>query len=155
MSERHSGTGAPAPYEKADVSIRGIVLFTVGLAVATALSMWLMGGLFRQLDEREAREAEAIPPTTRVPGARPQRPPEPVLQGAPGSRFELQDPIVEMQAWRRHEDELLSSSGWIDRNAGTVRIPIDQAKRLLLERGLDVRGETSDGERSTREASSP
>ena len=155
MSERQSGSGAPAPYEKADVSIRGILLFTVGLAVATALSMWLTAGLFRQLGEREAREAEAIPPATRVPGARPQRPPEPVLQGAPGSRFELQHPIVEMEAWRRHEHELLNSSGWVDRNAGTVRIPIERAKRLLLERGLVVRGEASDGESSEPEESSP
>ena len=35
---------------------------------------------------------------------------------------------------------MLTTYGWVDKNAGTVRIPIDRAKELLLERGLPVRG---------------
>ena len=50
-----------------------------------------------------------------------------------------------MEAHREREDELLGSYGWVDRNAGVVRIPIDQAKRLLLERGLPVRASAGGG----------
>ena len=36
----------------------------------------------------------------------------------------------------RSEDEVLDSYGWVDKNAGVVRIPIDEAMKLTLERGL-------------------
>jgi hypothetical protein len=37
---------------------------------------------------------------------------------------------------RAAEDGDLNSCGWVDRNAGIVRIPIDRAMQLILERGL-------------------
>ena len=37
---------------------------------------------------------------------------------------------------RAAEDADLNSYSWIDRNAGTVRVPIDRAMQLILERGL-------------------
>ena len=40
----------------------------------------------------------------------------------------------------RHEHEMLTTYGWMDRNAGIVRLPIERAKELILERGLPVRG---------------
>ena len=42
--------------------------------------------------------------------------------------------------FRAHEHEVLTTYGWTDKNAGVVRIPIERAKDLLLERGLPVRG---------------
>jgi hypothetical protein len=36
---------------------------------------------------------------------------------------------------------MLSSYGWLDRNAGVVRIPIDRAMKMTVERGLPVRQE--------------
>jgi len=59
-------------------------------------------------------------------------PPEPRLQTNP--RQDLSD-------LRAREDQTLSSYGWVDRNAGVVRIPIDQAIKLTLERGLPARQE--------------
>jgi hypothetical protein len=135
-----SGT-APTPqggYERSDVDIRRIVQFAVGLAVATAASLALMGWLYRSFEGREARQDAAQQPATRIETGE-RRPPEPVLQGAPGSRFELQPPRREVEALRREEQASLGSSAWVDRNAGVVRIPIEHAKRLLLERGLPVR----------------
>jgi hypothetical protein len=126
-------------YEKSDVSIKGVVWFTGVLALACAGIMVLIVYLMGRYELREARVDAASLPATRVPGAAPQRPAGPVLQGAPGSAYELQHPMVEMQAWDRQMDERLSSSGWVDRNAGVVRIPIAEAKRLVLERGLPVR----------------
>jgi len=126
-------------YEKSDVTIGGVVTFTTVLAVATAVVMALMVWLYQGLEGRAARVDAASQPRTRVQGQVPEHPPEPVLQGSPGSNFELADPIVEMEAWDRRMDEKLATSGWTDRNAGTVRIPIDEAKRLVIERGLPVR----------------
>jgi len=39
---------------------------------------------------------------------------------------------------RANEDAVLNSYGWADRRAGTVRVPIDRAMDLLVERGLPV-----------------
>lgn len=46
---------------------------------------------------------------------------------------------MNFQKFRAEEDHLLTSYGWVDQNAGVVRLPIDRAKALLLERGLPVR----------------
>jgi hypothetical protein len=43
-----------------------------------------------------------------------------------------------LHAW---EDRVLTTYAWVDRNAGTVRIPVDRAKDLALERGLPARRE--------------
>jgi hypothetical protein len=53
-------------------------------------------------------------------------------------------PGVDLKALRAAEDAELHSYGWIDRKNGTVRIPIERAMQLILERGLpDVgRGQT-------------
>jgi len=70
------------------------------------------------------------------------------LQIAPGSKTALKTPDYEMkeveQQWRRD----LSSYGWINKNSGTVRIPIDEAERLLLQRGVPTL--EGRGDRATR-----
>ena len=43
---------------------------------------------------------------------------------------------------RTAEDEQLKSYGWVDRNGGVVRIPIDEAMKLTLQRGLPARQST-------------
>ena len=140
---RNGGTGAH--YERSDVSVIGIVLSTIGLVVGSALALALMAWMFLEFEKRAAAaEAERIPPT-RVSEPLPEHPPKPVLQAAPGSSFELRNPAIEMQDWRRQEQELLESSGWVDRNNGIVRIPVERAKQLLLERGLPVRERPPDG----------
>jgi hypothetical protein len=57
-------------------------------------------------------------------------PPEPRLQT---------DPRDDMANLRRSEDDVLDSYGWVDRNAGVVRIPIERAMTLVVERGLPTR----------------
>src|SRR5579875_1217650 len=39
----------------------------------------------------------------------------------------------------KQQNQILNSYGWVDRKAGIVRIPIDQAMDLLLQKGLPVR----------------
>ena len=50
------------------------------------------------------------------------------------------------------ESALLDSYGWVDKDAGTVHIPIEDAMRLTLERGLPVaaRGATGAQPATTR-----
>ncbi len=114
--------------ETSDVSIAGIAVFVIVLIVAAVLIHGAVWVLYRY-DER----------TTVTEGAREfpiaaesmQRlPPEPRLQT---------DPRDDLLNLRRTQDQALHSYAWVDRNAGIVRIPIEQAMKLTAERGLPTR----------------
>jgi hypothetical protein len=116
----------PGPgHEESDVSIRGIVRFGIGLAVAAAVIHVAMWGLFRLLDARESREERPVPPLVAAGLAR----------TPPGPRLEP-DPLAPRRAMQAREDVLLRTYGWVDRGSGTVRIPVERAMELLVERGL-------------------
>lgn len=131
------------PYETSDVSIKGVVGFGAVLAVATALVFLLMLGAFKLFERQVAADQLADAPATRIESDGPTHPPAPVLQGSPGSEFPLADPRFEMEAMTAEQDELLHGSGWINRTEGRVRLPIETAKRLMLERGFPTREEAS------------
>jgi hypothetical protein len=81
------------------------------------------------LERREAIEKTARYPMSLSVGERPL-PPSPRLQNYP---------FQDIKELRQNETPLLGAYQWIDRNAGTVRIPIDRAMDLLAERGLPYR----------------
>lgn len=139
MSRQEVDTSAG--YERSDVTIKGVAYFIVGLAAVTAFLMALMVWMQASFENHKVAQEAAARPATRVAVEGLAHPPEPVIQGAPGSRFELADPVVEMEAHLESMHEILTTSAWVDRERRIVRIPIDHAKKLLLERGVPVRGE--------------
>jgi hypothetical protein len=120
-------------HETSDVNVRAILGFGIALVIVAGVihvALWLM---FMYFAQREASRA-----VTQFPMAVTQQnrvPPEPRLQTNP--RQDLRD-------LRRGEDALLNSYGWVDRNAGVVRIPIGEAMKLVVERGLPVRQTTGE-----------
>jgi hypothetical protein len=46
---------------------------------------------------------------------------------------------VDTQSYLQSQQNLLNSYGWIDRQNGIVRLPVDRAMELLLEPGLPTR----------------
>ena len=117
-------------YEKRDVSPRVIAALVVGLAALTVVAAALMWGGFAYLQKRAERAHESPSPL------REERvlPPPPRLQVAPE---------VDLQAVRQKEEERLNSYGWVDPDAGVVRIPIERAMELLVQRGMPVRPNAS------------
>jgi hypothetical protein len=57
------------------------------------------------------------------------------IQQFPEPRLE-DDERTELNGFRLREEQQLESYGWVDQNAGVVHIPIDQAMKLIAERGL-------------------
>jgi hypothetical protein len=45
----------------------------------------------------------------------------------------------EINNFRLGEEQTLNSSGWVDQNAGVVRIPITKAMELIAQRGLSTK----------------
>jgi len=121
-------------HEASDVSVAGVVQFGIGLLAGTVAICLLLWGLFHYFAMRE--EKSELPPASRVAGPENRLPPEPRLQGAPGHEVH---PIEELKDLRAAEDALLNSYGWVDRNAGITRIPIERAMDKLLRQGLPVR----------------
>jgi len=138
MAELHQPHATPAGadaatnpdvhHEQSDVDIRAVLAFGVALIVAAVFINFAVWILFKYFDSREARQAPAQYPLAATQGTR--VPPEPRLQTNP--RQDLAD-------LRAREDETLTTYGWVDRNAGVVRIPIDEAIKKTLERGLPSR----------------
>jgi hypothetical protein len=117
------------------ISLRGIVSFVLGLLVILVLTLLAMRVMFDQLLAREV--AQDPQPSPLVDPRLPRLPPAPRLQTAPER---------ELRQMRDEEDELLRSYGWVDREAGRVRIPIDRAMDLLAERGLPARNRAAPSE---------
>jgi hypothetical protein len=124
-------------HEESDVNVKGVFYFILSLAVLGVITHLLLGLLFSYFNTREER-AEAPPSSLRRTEIKGQRPedifPEPRLQVTPTS---------DLRRMLEEENSVLTSYDWVDRNAGVVRIPIDQAKKLVLERGLPVSAQPS------------
>jgi len=115
-------------HEESDVNIGGIFAFAGALVVTAMIVQLMVWLLFNYFNRREAAKA---PPEFPLAAAQEQRlPPEPRLQTTP--RQDLED-------LRAQEDQVLNGYRWVDRNAGIVRIPIEEAMRLTLQRGLPAR----------------
>ncbi|HVN81645.1 MAG TPA: hypothetical protein VMW38_21840 [Terriglobia bacterium] len=122
-------------YEHRDLDFRTIVKFAVALVIFTCVGFIYLWGLFSYFQKKSANQ-ELKPPL--LASERRRLPPEPRLQGAPGNEI---SGAMELQKFRRQEDRQLRSYGWVDRKAGVVRIPIEEAKARLLKRGLPTRQE--------------
>jgi len=48
------------------------------------------------------------------------------------------------------EDQKLATYDWVDQDAGKVRIPIDRAMDLIVQRGLPVREQTPTGQAESK-----
>ena len=61
---------------------------------------------------------------------------------------------TELNEIRLREENVLSTYDYVDKNSDTVRIPIDRAMELLVERGLPVRSAAS-GASSAEQSKAP
>jgi hypothetical protein len=123
--DQYLETPSGAAYEHTDASVYIVVKFAMWLVIAAVVIHVGLALLFDAFAERRVERTEP-----RFPLAmrdEPPVPPEPRLQ-----RFPRED-ILHL---RVHEDSMLQSYGWVDKGAGTVRIPIQDAMRLVLERQM-------------------
>lgn len=122
-----SGPGQGHPevrYEQSDVRAGAIVRFAIGLVIVVAVASVALLGLFGVFAKQQQRHDPPPPPLARPSG---DLPPVPRLQVTP-----LQD----LEQVRAREEKELTSYGWVDPRAGIARIPIDEAIRILAQRGL-------------------
>jgi hypothetical protein len=130
----------PPPTPGEDVDLRAIVRFGLGLLVVTIGASLLVFALMRQLGRRaEAREPQAPAPPG-MPRSVIREYGQEVAEPDGGVRLQRR-PFADLETQRARDEELLTKYGWVDRPSETVRIPIELAKRLVVQRGLPARGQ--------------
>jgi hypothetical protein len=120
-----------AGHELSDAQASPVLRFLAFLVIASLATAAAVAVFYNFLEAREAREKTARYPLA-VGQPRPL-PPAPRLQTYP---------FTDLQDLRQQEEQVLERYQWVDKNAGTVRIPIERAIELIAERGLPVRGAT-------------
>ena len=112
----------PRGHEQKDASARAIAWVAAGLVVAGIIIHFGTALYERWASRRYPSPLSA----TRIEGPAMQAPP-PQLQ-----RF----PSVDWEKLRATDEAVLHSYGWINRDTGVVRIPIERAIELTAEHGL-------------------
>lgn len=129
MDKTHGAPANSQGYEGSDANVRGVLMFLVYLALGMVASCLFCWWLFRYFSVAEKTPAPASPfAETR------QLPSGPQLQV---------NPRQDLLRFRAGQQQSLDSYAWEDRDAGTVRVPIDRAMELLLQKGLPVAAEKS------------
>ena len=123
-------------HEHDDISIRGLVIFAVGLAVLTVGVAGLMYLTFEGFERLAAQRDPELSPLALPAG---QRPPEPRL---------LLDEPTYLREVRQREAQALQ--GGKDAQTGATRLSIDEAMKRIAADGRPVReGEAVDPRRGT------
>src|SRR5262245_32221641 len=125
----HEPHNLDVAHEQSDVALRPLLTFAGGLLALGAVAYFVVFLLFTYFTRQADRASQDLRYPLAV-GQADRLPPEPRLQANP--RQDLKD-------LREAEDLRLTTFGWVDRNAGVVRIPIEEAMKLTLQRGLPSR----------------
>lgn len=113
-------------HEHTDANVWIIVKFGIWLAISAIVihvGLGFLFGLFVKQSEETAVEFPLAGQEHRLPAA-------PRLQRFPENEF---------HEFRLREEAVLHQYGWVNKETGVVRMPIEQAMRLAVERGLPVR----------------
>lgn len=104
-------------------------LFALGVATAAALVISIF---VLHLTTGLATSSDTPPPPSRE-ALRKDYPPEPRLQGVPGHQS---DPQKDLRQKLKADNAANEKLQWIDKNAGIAQIPVEDAMRIIEEKGL-------------------
>jgi hypothetical protein len=129
-------------HETSDVDVRAIIKSILVLAIGTALVFGIIYGVMKAFSYAANKIDPQAPSPLALKGDA-RLPPEPRLQGAPGwqadgRNLELREPQAERKViFERWNNEL--EKGSVDLHTGASALPIEEAKRRLLEENLPAR----------------
>jgi hypothetical protein len=115
-------------WERKDASIGGVLLFGAILVIVAVTAHLVLWGMFRGMEKKEKAEQPALPPVAEKLPRFPQGIPD-----IPAPRLQVRD-VDDMKALRQKEEAKLNSPpSWVDAKRGIVRIPIEEAMRLMQD----------------------
>src|SRR5512142_2215180 len=123
-------------YERRDMNTRAVFGFLIALGIAGVLMHIVFWGMYKYLARGYVQptpvQANTIEESAREVPQAVRNMPQPKLQP---------DPVADLNKFRVSEEDELNTYGWVDKEAGTVHIPIEKAIDVIAEQGLPVRPE--------------
>jgi hypothetical protein len=142
--EHHHGDDDPlhnagVEHEHRDVNLRAITMSAVSLLTVIVVSLVLMWGLFGYFEREAAANDPVVGPVARPATEMPATTASPYFSsGVTGPQLVTNEPMVLMKQ-RAEEARRLQAYGWVDEKTGIAHMPIDEAKKLIVQRGRPVR----------------
>jgi hypothetical protein len=147
VPHRHHEPGEEDPlhnedvdHEHRDINVRAVIGSAIILAVVVIVSQVLMWGMFEVFESRAKASDPVVSPLAQPAADMPKN-----TQGSPffnpgvgGPQLMVNEPR-NLAKQRDEEQKRLHGYGWVSQAGGVAYIPIDEAKRLIRERGLPVR----------------
>lgn len=139
----HSAQGAgEAPrhtdvsFEQRDVQVGTIYGYLFALALAVVVSAVICVFILRFTTNFAASSDTAPPPSRAALGPHHRDiPPEPQLQGF-GFPGQEADPQADLRKKTEADNEANEKFEWIDKNSGVAQIPVEDAMKIIAEKGL-------------------
>jgi hypothetical protein len=110
-------------HEARDIGFRQFLVLGIALIAVGIVGNLVLLPVFNMVQRRQEQSDVPPPPLARAT----QVPPRPHLQVAPE---------LEWDQFLATQNETLTTYGWADESRQSVRIPIDRAMDLVLERGM-------------------
>ena len=123
-------------YEEKDINERSTFWFGFWVLAVMVVVSVLVKPLY---DLLATREDESQPPAAYVAGT------DPALLEPPTPRLQVK-PEKDLATLRAQEDAILTSYAWVEKDRGIVRLPVEEAMRIVAEHGLPTFSGPGDGE---------
>jgi hypothetical protein len=130
MSEHRTQHGHGEPHtetlhEENTIQLTPVLIFAIVMVVVSLATFLTVKIIEHAFDTNWARSETPVSPL-----AQPQTPPAPLLQVSSGQdRIDL----------RAKEQAMLNSYRWVDEKNGVVGIPVEEAIKLLAQKGVPTR----------------
>ncbi len=115
-------------YEDSSVSVKQLFAFAMGIVALVLVGVVVSAFTFKFF----------VNHTPMGPSASPFEK-EDARDMPPDLRLQTHAPD-DLKQYRDNQDKILAGYGWVDPNAGVVRIPVERAMELLLQKGYPTRG---------------
>jgi len=140
MSTEHLNTGQPGDpeprntdvaFESSDIDTRTIFAYIFYLALSVAAAFLASVFIFRITTKMAVDSDTPMAPVHR--GIGPTVPSGPPLQGVP---YSPDDPQLDLRNKRESDQAANEKLDWVDKQAGIAQIPVDEAMKIIVTRGL-------------------
>jgi hypothetical protein len=116
-------------YEKRDANAKGIFLCVLGLFVVLVFADFVVHWIIKGF-RNSPPASDYFTGSVRAQQAQAANAPYPRLQISPS---------IDLKDFREREIAQLNTYGWVNQTAGVVRVPIERAIELVLQKGLPTR----------------
>ena len=120
-----------AKHEHTDIDVSVGYKFGLWLTVSMLISAGIVYGSF-WFFEGQAKTADGLAQKYPLAIDRVREVPQPNLQ---------RQPFKDIHELRQGENQKLTSYGWVDKDGGVTRIPIDRAMEVMLQKGFPARAD--------------